>query len=76
MVWSCVNFEFSFEITFGHGGNLFFQTTTAHSQALCTMPRGRSNGHRALAHLLAALSIATPRQAKEPTFPPATNLIL
>jgi hypothetical protein len=26
---------------------------------------------RALAHLHAALSIATPKQAKEPTFPPA-----
>jgi len=37
------------------------------------MPRGQSSGHRALAHLLAALSIATPKQAKEPTFPPATK---
>jgi hypothetical protein len=36
--------------------------------ALCTMPRGQSSGHRALAHLLAALAIATPKQAKEPTF--------
>src|SRR5690606_11891846 len=34
--------------------------------ALCTMPRGQSSGHRALAHLLATLSIATPKQAKEP----------
>jgi hypothetical protein len=32
------------------------------------MPRGQSSGHRALAHLLAALSIATPKQAKEPIF--------
>jgi hypothetical protein len=32
------------------------------------MPRGQSSGHRALAHLLAALSIATPMQAKEPIF--------
>lgn len=30
------------------------------------MPRGQSSGHRALAHLLAAHSIATPKQAKEP----------
>jgi len=30
------------------------------------MPRGQSSGHRALAHLLAALSIATSKQAKEP----------
>jgi hypothetical protein len=33
---------------------------------LCTMPRGQTNGHRALAHLLAPHSIATPKQAKEP----------
>jgi|GEM_PF-6718663 len=33
------------------------------------MPRGQSSGHRALAHLLAALSIATPKQAKEPILP-------
>lgn len=33
---------------------------------LCTMPRGQSSGHHALAHLLAALSITTPKQAKEP----------
>jgi hypothetical protein len=33
------------------------------------MPRGQSSGHRALAHLLAARSIATPQQAKEPTVP-------
>jgi len=32
------------------------------------MPRGQSSGHRALAHLLAAHSIATPKQAKEPIF--------
>lgn len=37
------------------------------------MPRGQSSGHRALAHLLAALSIATPKQAKEPTFPRTTK---
>lgn len=30
------------------------------------MPRGQSSGHRALAHLLAAHSIATPKQVKEP----------
>jgi len=30
------------------------------------MPRGQSSGHRALAHLLATLSIAIPKQAKEP----------
>jgi len=30
------------------------------------MPRGQSSGHRALAHLLATHSIATPKQAKEP----------
>jgi hypothetical protein len=35
-------------------------------KTLCTMPRGQSSGHRALAHLLAAHSIATPKQAKEP----------
>jgi hypothetical protein len=29
-------------------------------------PRGQSSGYRALAHLLATLSIATPKQAKEP----------
>jgi hypothetical protein len=32
------------------------------------MPRGQSSGYRTLAHLLAALSIATPKQAKEPIF--------
>jgi hypothetical protein len=36
------------------------------------MPRGQS-GHHALAHLLAALSTATPMQAKEPTFPRTTD---
>jgi len=37
------------------------------------MPRGQSSGHRALAHLLAALSIATPKQAKDSTFPARDN---
>lgn len=37
-----------------------------YTSMLCTMPRGQSSGHRALAHLLAALSIATSKQAKEP----------
>ena len=30
------------------------------------MPRGQSSIHRALAHLLAAHSIAKPKQSKEP----------
>jgi len=30
------------------------------------MPRRQSSGHRALAHLLAAQTTATPKQAKEP----------
>jgi hypothetical protein len=37
------------------------------------MPRGQSSGHRTLAHLLATHSIATPKQAKEPTFPAESN---
>ncbi|MBL7893535.1 MAG: hypothetical protein JNL63_12955 [Bacteroidia bacterium] len=36
---------------------------------LFTMPLGQGGGHRALAHLLAAHSIATPKQAKEPISP-------
>jgi hypothetical protein len=32
------------------------------------MPRGQSSDHRALAHLLATHSRATPKQAKEPIF--------
>ena len=32
------------------------------------MPRGQSSGPRALAHLLAAHSSASPKQAKEPIF--------
>ena len=40
----------------------------AESELLCTMPRGQNSGHRALAHLLAAHSTATPKQAKEPIF--------
>src|SRR5690242_18604448 len=32
------------------------------------MPRGQSSRHRTLAHLLAAHSRATPKQAKEPIF--------
>jgi hypothetical protein len=32
------------------------------------MPRGKSSGHRALAHLLATHSTAIPKQAKEPIF--------
>ena len=44
------------------------QPGTAHTPALCTMPRGQSSGHHALAHLLAAHSNATPKQAKEPIF--------
>jgi hypothetical protein len=40
---------------------------SVYSQSLSTMPRGEcSSGPRALAHLLAAHSIATPKQAKEP----------
>ena len=38
------------------------------SEMLCSMPRGQSSGHPALAHLLAAHSSATPKQAKEPIF--------
>jgi hypothetical protein len=38
----------------------------AYIRMLGTVPRGQSSGHRALAHLLAALSIATPKQAKKP----------
>jgi hypothetical protein len=46
-----------------------FIPATAYAPTLCSMPRGQSSGHRALAHLLAALSIATPKQAKEPILP-------
>jgi hypothetical protein len=37
------------------------------------MPRGQSSGHCALAHLLAARSIATPKQAKEPIISTLNN---
>ena len=42
---------------------------------LCTMPRGQSSGHRALAHLLATHSIAIPKQAKEPIFTTHTKIL-
>jgi hypothetical protein len=34
---------------------LLTMAATQHTSALCTMPRGQSSGHRALAHLLATL---------------------
>ncbi|HEV7348191.1 hypothetical protein [Telluribacter sp.] len=42
-------------------------------RALAAMPRGQSSGHRALAHLLATPSIATPKQAKELILPARTS---
>jgi len=39
---------------------------------LCTMLRGQSSVSR-IAHLPVALSIATPKQAKEPIFPRSTT---
>jgi len=39
------------------------------------MPRGQCSGPRALAHLLAAHSTATPKQAKEPILADADVLL-
>ena len=63
------------DVTFGYGGQPsgINAGCWTYIGTLCTIPRGQSSSHRALAHLLAAHSIATPKQAREPTFPPATR---
>lgn len=53
-----------------------FENPSRHKHKRCAQCRGTDSVLRTLAHLLAAHSHATPKQAKEPTFPTRQKEVL